>query len=179
MSKLDNLEEFDMDKLEAESKRWHSKWWVAVCDKAFPDGIFGYNAFHALTHPLIIIKGCINEVRWAWQRIFRGWDDRVVWGIDTYLAEMIPQWMRKLKEDKHGFPALMFGDNNWNKFSNDHFFPGTEETAVRRYELILDTIIEGFETYAKAERYRRTPEDDRKIDNAMKFFVEYFPTFWD
>lgn len=179
MSKLDNLEEFDMDKLEAESKRWHSKWWVAVCDKAFPDGIFGYNAFHALTHPLIIIKGCINEVRWAWQRVFRGWDDRVIWSIDIYLSEMIPLWLKKLKQYRHGVPSCMFGTNNWNRYSCKDFFPGTEDTARRRYDIILNYIIEGFELYREAGPYERDEEDRAKVELAKRLFMEYFSTFWD
>src|SRR5882724_11835476 len=28
-------------------------------------------------------------VRWAWQRVHRGWDDRSIWSLDTWLARTL------------------------------------------------------------------------------------------
>lgn len=146
-------------------------------NKLFPNGIGSYNAFYAIAHPWVMIKDGLREIKWAWQRVFRGWDDRVTWSIDTYLAEMIPQWMKRLRETKQGTPGLLFGDNNWNKTKYE-FFIGAHETADMKYNAILKIIIDGFEKYDDGDFYDR-PKDKEKFDLAFKFFHEYFGTLWD
>lgn len=32
----------------------------------------------------------INEIKWAYQRVVRGYDDRIFWGFDDYLEQIIP-----------------------------------------------------------------------------------------
>src|SRR5579871_6411506 len=49
-----------------------------------------------------------REVKFAYQRVVRGWDDRAVWSIDYWLDDKMPAMLRKLKEDKHGVPMTMF-----------------------------------------------------------------------
>src|SRR5271157_6140443 len=49
-----------------------------------------------------------REVKYAYQRVVRGWDDRAVWSIDYWLDDKMPAMLRKLKEDKHGIPGDMF-----------------------------------------------------------------------
>lgn len=66
-----------------------------------------------------------HPIKWAWQRLYRGWDDRVIWGIDIYLAKMIPIWLHRLKEIQHGYPAQFEGPEEWDE--------------------VLAIIIDGFE----------------------------------
>jgi hypothetical protein len=32
----------------------------------------------------------MNEIKWAWQRVVRGYDDRVYWGFDGYFIQVLP-----------------------------------------------------------------------------------------
>lgn len=32
----------------------------------------------------------LDEIKWAWQRVVRGYDDRVFWGFDSYFITIIP-----------------------------------------------------------------------------------------
>lgn len=32
----------------------------------------------------------IRQIKWAWQRVVRGYDDRVKWGFDGYFLQVIP-----------------------------------------------------------------------------------------
>lgn len=32
----------------------------------------------------------INQIKWAYQRVVRGYDDRIHWGFDEYLEQIIP-----------------------------------------------------------------------------------------
>lgn len=44
-------------------------------------------------------KYMINEIKWAWQRVVRGYDDRVFWGFDSYFLQVMPA----LKEFCHNY----------------------------------------------------------------------------
>ena len=145
-----------------------------------------------------------RPVKWAWQRLTRGWDDRIIWSIDYYLARMLPIWLSCLKEVQHGYPDQFEDSRKWNE--------------------ILDVIIGGFESAKQIqdhsfsawdllveqerERYGReldifNPEDRVKMDIAkeksgfwgklkaqenealerfrqgMALFTEYFFDLWD
>ena len=32
----------------------------------------------------------IREIKWAWQRVVRGYDDRIFWEFDSYFNQFIP-----------------------------------------------------------------------------------------
>ena len=154
-----------------------------ILDRIFPDGIFTYRAQYILLRPWKIVEEICDRIKWAWQRVFRGWDDRVVWSIDHYLTEMIPVWLTKLKEDKTGVPVMCFEESDLNDVSGCN--NAAMDRAEQKYDNILDQIIEGFQTYQKMEDdciWKNNPEYEelyKKFENGMKLFTEYFGTFWD
>jgi hypothetical protein len=86
-----------------------------------------------------------RKLKFAYQRLTRGWDDRVVWSVDWWMNGIMPDILRQLKEDKHGIPSSMFDglptkpDNEW-----EHT-PEAWEIATKRWNDILDKMIAGFE----------------------------------
>lgn len=84
-----------------------------------------------------------RKVKWAYQRVVRGWDDTAVWSIDYWLDEKMPDMLRKLKEDKHGVPMSMFDDLPMNEHGY-HDEPEME-IASKRWDEVLDKMIAGFE----------------------------------
>jgi len=46
-----------------------------------------------------------NQIRWAWQRVFRGWDDRAIWSLDTWLARTLGAQLQEMARIAHGWPA--------------------------------------------------------------------------
>jgi hypothetical protein len=150
-------------------------------DKKFPHGIAGWRAKYALLHPWVILDEWKSQIKWAWQRVFRKWDDRVVWSIDYYVATMVPQWLEMLKKKRHGIPCVMLKEEDY----LDENCNVSDETMKQRgdeFDAILDEIIEGFKAYndmsdvydkEKLEQYKQ------KFDKGMELFVEYFETLWD
>lgn len=121
--------------------------------------MFSYNNRYLFFHPWTFLWLCWRELQYAWQRIFRGWDDRVIWSIDWYLAEVMPVWIRRLKETKIGYPMGMEEDE-WDK--------------------ILDGIIEGFEAaYRIMDLTDEKGKDLDKFHSGMDLFKEYFFNLWD
>jgi hypothetical protein len=148
--------------------------------------MFGYRTGYTLTHPWEIAYGIKKEIKWAWQRVFRGWDDRIVWSVDGYLSKMLPIWLTKLKEDMQGTPLTCFEEGDWNeetcKYSDE-----AVERASKKWNGILDEMIEGFKAYKQAEDDGTnwkigTPEYDeflRKYYRAMDLLKNHFGSLWD
>lgn len=116
----------------------------------------------------------LRRLRWAWQRVYRGWDDRVIWNLDWYLAKMLPIWLRQLKAQKHGVPM------------------GLDSAG---WDAVLDDVIAGFEAAHRIcghdfpawdelheEERRRfgrmlVPWDDEDAENVRRLRTEL--GFWD
>ena len=157
------------------------RYWI---DSKFSDkGLCGYAPHYTLSHPWKILEYWRDEIKYAWQRVFRGWDDRIIWSIDSYLAEMIPVWVTVLKESKWGVPIIMFTDDEMkdpNGISNE-----ADARAEKEYDIILDKIIDGFSSYDKLQQYCfeiDSPEETlakQKFEQGFDLFKEYFSTLWD
>ena len=167
---------------EAEDKKKNLRNFV---NHLFKDGsLAGYAPFYTLTHPWVIIRFLKNNIKWGWQRLFRGWDDRVIWSIDWYLTRHIPVWLKQLKEQKHGVPNEAFLPEDWDEKIGD-YKPGKFEEAEARYNQVLDDIIAGFESHQKIEDesyWIKDPEYaplQAKFENGLELFKKYYHTLWD
>lgn len=90
------------------------------------------------------------ETKWFIQRGIRGYSDRDCWGIDYYLADIMPKMIRELKKNKHGIPSSMFSKNaRLNKYND--YTKQEYKRAEKRWENTLNTIIKTFETAKKIQ----------------------------
>ena len=148
-------------------------------NKGFTNWV-GYDGKYIALHPWIVLEKTFEEIKWAWQRVFRGWDDRVIWSIDWYLAKYIPQWLMELKSKKQGVPTSMYDeadfDNNFNTSKEG------DAKAIAKYDAILDQIITAFESYSllednfDPETYEEAYKDFRE---GFDLFRDFFGTLWD
>lgn len=68
--------------------------------------------YHRCSHKVRIAP---SRVRWAWQRVVRGWDDRSVHSLDVYLALTLGEQLIELAEHGHGYP----GDYPYERWTRD------------------------------------------------------------
>ena len=129
-----------------------------------------------LTHPWVWMADLFRAFKFASQRAFRGWDDTVIWGVDYYLAEYMPVWLKALKEKKTETPLACFTED---ELQGDAITPETEERAIKRWNEILDKIIVGFEAAYQMEEWKHTDELQTQFDEGFKLFHEYFFSLWD
>lgn len=147
-------------------------------DRLFPtSGFAGYRPTYAFTHPHKIIEFAMDEIKYAWQRVFRGWDDRVIWSIDIYLTEKIPLWLLKLKEDKQGVPINFFKDGV-TEFTDEEV-----ENARIKWNAELDTMIRGFAASKKIQDSEYKNDEDfeflkSEFEKGMKSFTENYFSLW-
>lgn len=179
---FDSIEEMFEDMGKEWKKEHPFFYWIDHTLFKRTDGVCGEAPHSFLSHPWIFFKWFYDRVKWAWQRVFIGYDERVIWSVDFYLSKMIPVWLEKLKTDKHGVPSSMFEDSDWD-FENSVLLDGSMERATARYNEILNEIIEGFKLYENLDW--KNPEDNdydwmsQKFENGFDLFREYFGTFWD
>ena len=150
-----------------------------LLNRLFPNGIAHWNAHYAITHPWKILEYFFDEIKYAWQRVFRGWDDRVIWSIDWYLAKHIPVWVRLL--DKQGVPGKLFNESDYDE--NYQIYPESSIRAEIRWGEILEKIAIGFESYIDADNYyndkNKRKELMQKFNEGFDLFKEYFESLWD
>lgn len=88
-----------------------------------------------------------REVKWFVQRGRRGWSERDLWGLDTYLAGWLPDALHALKTKKCGIPINMFTQEECDLMTKGGHVD--DDPAVDRWHATLDHIIEGFEAVTR------------------------------
>jgi hypothetical protein len=73
------------------------------------------------------IKNHYRPIKWFIQRGKRGWSNSDVWNLHYYLAEIIPEMLRRLQKNHCGYPG--HGEAN----------------TPEKWEAILGQMIAGFE----------------------------------
>jgi hypothetical protein len=166
--------------LDKESKKKNFRNWL---DKRFPSGIAGYGATYALTRPWKILRHIEHQIEYAWQRVFRGWDDRVIWSIDYHMAVVVPEWIRTLKVRQHGIPMSMFEGLEEERFENGVIGYGDENMKIAsdKWNNILDEIANGFEAYNKIDDlpYNEREKAFEKFNEVFDLFKKYYADLWD
>jgi hypothetical protein len=175
--------EITSELLERWDQKYKQSWRWKLIDRFFPHGFDGYNLSYFVTHPWQIFKSCYRQCKYAWQRVF-SFDERIVWSIDNYLAEGIPQWVRKLKQNHIGYPVSMYNEEDFID-ENYHTTEESDKRAVEKWNNILDQIAEGFEAYTKIDDESLYPgklgyeELFEKYENGFKLLKEHFSDLWD
>ena len=55
------------------------------------NSFFGYSPSSLFTNPLDIVKSMTQEIKFAYQRVYRGFDDRATWGLSDWMVEILPR----------------------------------------------------------------------------------------
>jgi hypothetical protein len=101
---------------------------------------FGYRPRYYVRHPFKFVKSFCCSLKYAWQRLLRGWDERASWDITDYLGDLIPQLARDLIRYGHGAPVSMFDGSPFEEHSRVE-----KDEAKRKWDDILEEIASGFE----------------------------------
>ena len=149
-------------------------------DDLFPSsGFAGYSPFYAFTHPHKIVEFCFDEIKYAWQRVFRGWDDRVIWSVDIYLTEKVPLWLKELQDCKIGVPIRFFENPEKIEYSNEE-----HKIARDKWNKELQVMIDGFSASKKIHDLEwNTKEEEEELyitfEKGMQSFTKNYFSLWD
>ena len=147
-------------------------------DNLFNESIFGYRPTYILIRPWMIVDNIARHIKWAWQRVYRGWDDRVIWGIHSYLCQYMPIWLGELRKDKRGTPGVCFDGLECDETGN--YSDEMSRIAEERWDKILDEMIATFELGKKIDDWDVDWRDATdEFEDGMKTFAKYFFCLWD
>lgn len=102
------------------------------------------------------------KIKWAWQRVVRGYDDRLFWSMAEYLDPMVVAHVKNQRGQSHGHPANLT-EKRWNK--------------------VLDTILKGFVEEPDILKNGHTTASWRKYHKdrteALVLLAYYWDNLWD
>lgn len=122
-----------------------------------------------LYHPLKLYKlgDWKREIKWAWQRAFRGYDDTAYWGLYHYIAKIAMPVLKEYRFNGHGVPGMVCEKDE------------PMEKSIERWNGILDKMIYAFDVIIKDENFIEPVEVQERVDEGLKLFAKYFQTLWD
>jgi hypothetical protein len=143
-------------------------------------GFGGYNAYYNITHPWKILEECFYQVKWAWQRVFRGYDDRESFSMSGYLARRISKITRDLASYVEGYPCALYDENTVYVDNSYNLSEEDENGYHQKWIQILNNIAEGFEAYTETDGY--WDENNKilkdKYELGFDLFRKYFDNLW-
>lgn len=102
----------------------------------------------------------IQNIKYSWQRITKGYCDKDLWNIDGWFMDIMPNMLQQFKEKRHGSPGALGTDyvNADGILCND--------TCHQEWDEILDKMIFLFremneETCRKKNPYEKEHEEVR------------------
>ena len=113
------------------------------------------------------ITNAKDEVKWAWQRVFRGYDDTAYWGLYSYLTDIALPVLKWYKTNAHGIPSMVCIEKE------------PMELSQKRWNNILDKMIFSFEIIKKDENLIEPKEVQVRVDEGLVLFAKYFQCLWD
>lgn len=114
------------------------------------------------------------QIKWAWQRVFRGYDDNWHWDLYGRLDWIIPICARKIKEYGIGCPSVLYDKKN-------------KKNECHKWGEILEKIALGFEAHKainqeclwsghKPKKFEKLSKQEKE---GMKLFVKWYSNLWD
>ena len=116
------------------------------------------------------IEDWIREVKFGFQRMFRGYDDTAYWGLDTYLAEMLVPIMRWYRDNDRHMMYKKIGKTE----------RGTTYYTKKEQREIYNKIIFSFNSVDRGNKYMKveTVGDIKRVEEGLHLFAKHFRGFW-
>lgn len=100
----------------------------------------------------------MRKIKWAWQRMVRGWDDTALWGLDSHFAHVV---IPPLKEFCEEYLQLEKERHELN--------PERTDVCKTTLELIKKWEEQDYDEMWKGER----------VKNLASYFAENIGYYWD
>jgi len=144
--------------------------------------MFGYNNKYLLLHPWKGMERAYYQLKWFFQRAWRGYGDNDSWSLDDYLNSWLPQAIRSLKSGS-GYPVdvylTLYPNEDWMNMDPIH-----STLAHAHWHEILESMAQGFEAAAKISAFEfdgATELDtlQRQMHEGLRLFSQYYQNLWD
>ena len=140
---------------------------------------FRYRIYH-------IFEDIWYSIKWGFQRMFRGYDDQMLWGYPHQNARYTLAILKWLQKNKHGYPIIDEADI----LPNHDIHPD----AQRKWNIALGKMARGFEAFIKEDEVfirdangkydHETSEIERKRlrkiwEEGSAIYIKHYGCLWD
>ena len=166
------------------------QWKIEHPFKAFPR-----NAYEFIRYVLPRnINNIRYEIRYGFQRMFRGFDGPDWWGYCHANAERQIKILKHLQEHKHGASWTSDPDNVLSFPDTGSDDADVDGNLFKRWDEAIQIMIEGFEAFVEAEEthicdehgvydhkatIKKQEELYEKFEKGMKLYVANYRGLWD
>ena len=158
---------------------------------------FSHRPRYYLRHPFEWMGDKWKELKWARQRVVRGYADCDMWNLDSWFAAVLPDMLNQFAEDAHGWPDGTFETfEDWQQWLRDtaaaiKMMREEEQDAINphwpAYQKELDNWQYTANGYAPGEVAHCYWEEAKRIaadaqnnfEQAMISFSKNFKCLWD
>lgn len=108
------------------------------------------------------MKNLYYTIKWAHQRMARGWDDTATWGLDGHFLDVVVPPLEKLCREQ----------------LQEMYVCKENETRRNVYETTLD-LIEEYERLSNSWEKEEWRKEDDALKSLARYFAENIGYYWD
>lgn len=135
------------------------------------------------------------SIKWGFQRMFRGYDDPMVWGYWHENAKLNVTLLKRLKETKIGYPIILLDKQEEKKFGKSW---GKHDKSLhkmyeKRWDETMDKIIAGWQAIIDEDdvflktngKYDHAKSDIKRkklmkaFEEGMTLYTKHYRGLWD
>lgn len=125
------------------------------------------------------ITNAVTGVRYAWQRVTKGYDELAWFSMDFYLADLIAKLTDELNKNGVGTPSVIFTELGFTPDENGKYTEPEELLAKSAWSEVLTKIKEGFNEYSEVDNCMLHPDAElKKFHAGFELFHKYFRHLW-
>lgn len=157
---------------------------------------FSHSPRYYLRHPFEWIGDKCRALKWARQRVVRGYADCDVWNLDNWFSDVVSGALTHLAEHHCGWPDHLFKTpEEWTAWLKKaaaaiKMMDEEEQDKVNKYwppyrDELDNWQIKGYKGPSQAfrnytdEAQRIAAEAQKNFEAVMSEFVQYFSALWD
>lgn len=130
-------------------------------DKFGVSRIFSWSPHQIFENPVGIIRDIGYEIKWAYQRVKYGVDERASWGVGYWLMDIMPKILKRIKGSEYGVPLSFFEDD---ALDGSEPKESDIEIASQKYDDAIKDILWGFEEMKRLEEVKVYGKDGIGIE---------------
>jgi hypothetical protein len=114
-----------------------------------------------------------REVKWGFQRMFRGYDDTAYWSLHSYITDIALPVLEWMKKNGHTI-SIVEGHVTDTFAEKEKAWYDTLDKMIKSFQLLKDDDID-----CEVHNREWYHEKDRQIQEGLELFAKYYRTLWD
>lgn len=157
---------------------------------------FGHHPRYYLRHPFEWVADRCRCLKWARQRVVRGYADCDVWNLDNWFSDVVPGALKHLAEHHSGWPDSLFETpEEWTVWLNKaaaaiKMMSEEEQDKINKYWPPYKDELDNWQIWGHrgptqaAENYyneadKIAAEAQKNFEVVMSELCQYFHALWD